>query len=270
MGEVELGPRIETMTGKVVFRPKPEEEELKAKRLELQALETQLVERELHLAGLRGELAIFENLYLKIVGVRYSELDEINAQISELLARREPDNDEAQNAAKDARVRAQESRASVTRLALSDRVEFSASQTLKSLYREVAKRMHPDLATEEADRAKRQRLMAEANRAYEDGDEARLRAILEEYESSPETVQGEGTAPDWVRVIRKIAQVRRRLREIEEEVERIVKSEVAELKSRVDEASKQGRELLAEMAEAVQKEMRRAKQQLSELRRVHP
>ena len=256
------------MTGKVVFRPKPEEEELKTKRLELQALETQLVERELHLAGLRGELAIFENLYLKIVGVRYSELDEINAQISELLARRAPDNDEAQNAAQDARVRAQESRASVTGLALSDRVEFSPSQTLKSLYREVAKRMHPDLATEEADRANRQRLMAEANRAYEDGDEAHLRAILEEYESSPEAVQGEGVGAELIRVIRKIAQVGRRLREIDEELENIAKSEVARLKSQADEANKKGRDLLNEMAATVGAQIAAARQQLSGLQRV--
>lgn len=256
------------MTGKFTPRPKPEEEELSLKRQELQALENQLVERELYLVGLRGELSAFEKLYLKTVAVLYAELDEIEAQIAEVRARQEPSNREAQDAARDARARAEETRTSTTWIALGESVEFAPSPSLKSLYREVAKQIHPDLASDELDRAKRQRLMADANKAYEDGDEARLRAILEEYESSPETVQGEGTAPDLVRVIRKIAQVKRRLREIEEDVQRILKSEVAQLKSRVDEASKQGRELLVEMAEAVQNEIRRANQQLSDLRRV--
>jgi uncharacterized coiled-coil DUF342 family protein len=258
------------MTGKFTFRPKPEEQELSLKRQELQTLENQLVERELYLVELRGELSAFEKLYLKTVGVLYAELDEIEAQIAEVRARREPSNREAQDTARDARARAEETRTSTTGIALSESVEFSPPPSLKSLYREVARRIHPDLAGGELDRAKRQRLMADANKAYEDGDEARLRAILEEYESSPETVQGEGTAPDLVRVIRKIAQVRRRLREIEEEAQKILKSEVAQLKSRADEASKKGRELLAEMAEAVQNEISRGKQQLSESRRVHP
>jgi hypothetical protein len=94
--------------------------------------------------------------------------------------------------------------------------------------------------------------MAQANQAYENGDEAKLRAILEEYETSPETVFGEGTAVDLVRVIRKIAQVRRRLAEIDIEMEQIKASELFELKRKVDEGTKQGRDVLNEMASAIQ------------------
>src|SRR5208337_2613999 len=112
-------------------------------------------------------------------------------------------------------------------------------------------RIHPDLATNEADRARRQRFMAQANRAYEEGDEARLRAILEEYESSPDTVVGEGIGAELVRVIRKIAQVRRRLSEIEGELKLATQLELMELKNRVEEGRNQGHDVLAEMATAV-------------------
>src|ERR1035438_4594398 len=71
-----------------------------------------------------------------------------------------------------------------------------ASTELKTLYREVAKRVHPDLATDEADRHKREQLMAEANAAYQRGDADALRRILEEYEGSPESVRGAGIAAD--------------------------------------------------------------------------
>jgi DnaJ-domain-containing protein 1 len=69
----------------------------------------------------------------------------------------------------------------------------------------VAKRIHPDLATDSEDRLRRQILMAEANRAFEEGDEDRLRRILHEYEASPDAVKGDGAGADLIRAIRKIA-----------------------------------------------------------------
>lgn len=254
------------MSGDLGFRPKPEEEELKLKKQELQGLESKLIELELQLVSLKGELSAFERLYLKQVGVLYAELDEIEAQIAELLARRDPGNPKAHEAAKEARARAEESRTGAGELAIREAKRFAPSSSLKSLYREVARRIHPDLAVNEADRAKRQRLMAQANQAYENGDEAKLRAILEEYESSPEAVFGEGTGVDLVRVIRKIAQVKRRLAEIQSETEGIRASDLFELKKRVDEGAKQERDVLNEMASAVQSQIAMRQAELSRAR----
>lgn len=239
------------MSADIYIRPKPEEEELQQKRVELEELGKQLIERELQLLGLRRELAAFERLYAQKVGSRYAELDEVEAEIAEVLARRAPADVEARNAARDARARAEGSRTSVAGIMVREGARSSAPSSLKSLYREVAKRIHPDLALDETDRALRQRLMGEANRAYENSDEARLRAILEEYESSPETVFGDGTGAELVRVIRKIAQVKRRIAEIETETKGLRESELSELKTRVDEGTRQGRDLLNEMSAAV-------------------
>jgi hypothetical protein len=244
-------PRQLQVSSNINLRPRPEEDELRSKRLELEQLEKELVERELQLAGLRGELADFERLYLKTVGVLYAELDEIEARIAELMADQNPSNSDAQNTARQARRKAAESHSAVGEVALEVAKRFRASPELKNLYREVARRIHPDLATNEADRTRRQRFMAQANRAYEEGDEARLKAILEEYESSPETVVGEGIGAELVRVIRKIAQVRRRLAEIEGELKLLMQLELMELKNRVEEGRTQGHDILGEMAKAV-------------------
>jgi hypothetical protein len=257
------------MTTKSGFRPKPEDEELHQKRQVLGDLEKQLIERELQLVSLRRDLAAFERLYVQKVGARYAELDEVEARIAELLAHRAPRDVEAQNAARDARTRAEESQANVAGIMVRDSARYSASSSLKSLYREVAKRIHPDLAVDQSDRALRQRLMAEANQAYENGDEATLRAILEEYESSPDTVFGEGTGAELVRVIRKIAQVKRRLAEMDGEARVITDSDLSELKRRVDEGTGQGRDVLKEMASAVSSridERRAALQNMTESR----
>jgi hypothetical protein len=252
-------------TEDVAFRPKPEEEELNLKKQELQTLETRLIDLELQLANLRGELGAFERLYLKRVGVLYAELDEIEAQIAELTARQDTANPKAQEAAKEARARA-ESRSDAAELAVKEVTRFSPSSSLKSLYREVAKRIHPDLAVNDADRAKRQRLMAQANLAYENGDEAKLRAILEEYESSPESVFGEGTAMDLVRIIRQVAQVKRRLVTIDAEMEQIRSSELFRLKKQVDEGTKGGRDVLNEMAVGVKAQVDERKGILKSMR----
>lgn len=133
---------------------------------------------------------------------------------------------------------------------------------MKRLYREVAKRVHPDLTSDRDDRAKRQQLMAEANQAYEQGDEARLTGILAEYECSPEAVKGEGPGAELVRVIRRVSQVRSRLAEIEAETQELVRSDLYRLKSRVDEAEKGGRDVLKDMIEKVEEQIALAKQRL--------
>jgi hypothetical protein len=59
--------------------------------------------------------------------------------------------------------------------------------------------MYPsDLATDEQERLPRHRLRAEANDAYKEGDEARLQAILREWDSAPEAVKGEEVGAELI------------------------------------------------------------------------
>lgn len=144
----------------VQSRVRPEDEELAKKRRELAQLEAELMDRELYVATLRAELASFEQRYLKIVGTRYADLDEINAQIAERRARQRPDDTRIVDDAREARRRAEDSRGAAE--SVEDHVKVLPSQELKSLYREIAKRIHPDLSSDPEDRKIRERLMAEA------------------------------------------------------------------------------------------------------------
>jgi len=192
------------MSGAVNLPPRPEETELRLKSEELSQLEKELVERELQLTTFRAELADFERTYLRTVGVLYAELDEIQARIADLIARRNPSSTAAQDAARQARDKAAGSQFTVDEATPQLAKRFAATAKLKRLYREVARRLHPDLATNETDRKRRESFMARANRAYEKGDEVTLRAILEEYEGSPEAVVGEGVGADLVRILRRL------------------------------------------------------------------
>jgi peptidoglycan hydrolase CwlO-like protein len=248
------------MPTEIIKNQTPEERELERKQAELVALEAELIQRELDLATLRAELADFESRYLRTVGALYAELDEIEAQIAEAQARRRPSDSEAREQATRARAQAQES--SQTAKAIVE-PKPKPTENLKKLFREVAKRIHPDLATNDADRARREKLMAEVNLAYENGDDAKLRSILADWESSPDTVEGEGVGAELIRVIRKIAQIQRRLTHIESEIQQLNTSDLSQLKAKADEAEKQGRDVLQEMASQVEQQIESAKNRLA-------
>lgn len=245
------------------MRPaKPEDQELALKLEEQAALEAALADRELRSANLRAELAAFERQYLHFVGSRYAELDEWKAQIAERLVAEQPGNERGRLAAAEARASARETKSVAGEKSAQEPRSFHASAELKSLYRELARRVHPDLTADRDDRAKRQLLMAEANQAYERGDQARLEKILTAYEHSPEVVEGDGPGAELVRVIRRVSQARGRLSEIEAELQGLLRSDLHQLKARVDEAEKNGHDVLKDMIAKVDEQIALAKQRL--------
>jgi hypothetical protein len=243
---------------------KPEDAELLRKRDEQKSLENELAERELRATNLRAELGAFERRYLHLVGLRYAELDEYKALLAERLAAEQPQNERAQQAAREARARANETKSDAGEKAEHEPRVFKASPEMKRLYRDVAKRIHPDLTSDRDDRATRQQLMARANQAYERGDEAGLEKILTEYESSPEAFQGEGPGAELIRVIRRISQVRGRLAEIEAESQALLRSDLYQLRLRVEEAAQDGRDVLKEMIEKTEEQIAEARRRLAE------
>jgi DNA repair exonuclease SbcCD ATPase subunit len=238
------------MRTELVRRLTPEEEELEAKREELVRLEAQLADQELLLASMKAELAAFEGFYLRQVGVLYAELDEWNARLAELRAE-QAGTPEAKSKAAEARTQAEEAYSAAHGEA-AEVQPFTPSSELKKLYREAAKRVHPDTATDDADRVRRERLMKEVNAAYAAGDEDALRRILTALDASPDAVQGSGIGADLIRVLRQLKQIRDRIAAIELEIVSLSETDLAQLKAKADLATVEGRDLLEEMASSVQ------------------
>jgi hypothetical protein len=257
--------------GAISAHRSPEEEELERKRLELEQLQSDLAESELELATLRSELIAFERRYMEVVGSRYAELDRLEAQIAESTARRHPTDPSARQNAESARARAQESAEAVGDAGREPSAPgFEPTEEVKALYRQAAKELHPDLTTDEEEKARRQRAMAELNKAYEACDNERIRQILDEWRSSPEHVRGEDTAAQLVRVIREIAQVRKRLEAIKSEIEVITQGELCRLKKQIQEAAARGQDLLADMAARLDARIRDARTRLKQVSKARP
>jgi len=244
----------------------PEEEELQRKRGELETLQSQLAESELELATLRSELVGFERRYLEVVGSRYAELDRLEARIAESFARSRPADPAARQKAQSAGARADESAEVMGNVGREPSgPAFAPTEELRALYRQAAKELHPDLTSDEEERERRKRAMAELNRAYEECDEERIRQILGEWRSSPEQVRGDDTAAQLVRAIREIAQVHKRLEAIKAEIEELAQGELHRLMKQVQEAATRGQELLSQIARQLDARIKQTRAQLRTL-----
>jgi hypothetical protein len=243
---------------------RPEEAELAKKLEELAGLQSRLAELEFQLFNLHLELTEFEGVYCARVGPVYAELDEVEALIAERIAKAKPHDTKAAETASTARKRAEGSRKAAVE-SLVTRIRPERSDRVRNLYREAAKRLHPDLARDEADRKIRERLMTEANLAYESGDENGLQAILEEYESSPDTVVGTDIAAELVRAIRRISLATKRIIQIETEMAGLKASELFKLKTLVDEGTRTGKDVLGEMVDRLKQEIQVKQNQLRSL-----
>jgi hypothetical protein len=235
----------------------------------LSDLEEELADRELDLATRRRELLDFQLRYLAIVGTRLTELDRVEAQIAALWAARNP-SPEARRAAADSAARARASREelgddpeALARAASQPQPEIP--EDLKKLFRQVAKAVHPDLAACEDERALRERLMAEANAAYGAGDAARLRAILDDWQSRPEAVSGDGIGADLIRAIRAVAAIEARLTALVLEIDLFSEGELAELHAQAAQAESAGRDLLRELADEVEARIAAARLRLQSM-----
>lgn len=242
----------------------PEEIELARKREELSRHQLQLAELEHSFAALKEDIRRFEQLYDSRLGERIRALEELEWQVKGLL-----DNDDA--SAVDETPACEESATHFHRRTdLLDEEENPAPagprKSLKSLYREVAKAIHPDLASDEEERLRRQELMAIANRAYGDGDRAALEEILGDLEPVPVAGGGEDVALELVRVIRQIARVRQNIHALLRQMDELKATDIYRFKLRVDEADHDGIDLMAEMAARVDLDILKTRQRLALLR----
>ncbi|MFE0735305.1 hypothetical protein [Streptomyces sp. NPDC058855] len=166
--------------------------------------EQALIEFEIAVETFRIEVDNFSRLHHQRLGPMYARLDELDAQIAEARAARTGDPEDVR--------RAQEARAAVMPMPgveelfndwldsdgltpeaaamLTDRPvqppkRVRPTEEARKLYRELARRAHPDLAREEDERKRREEFITRVNAAYARGDEALLWELSAEWEAGP-------------------------------------------------------------------------------------
>ncbi|CAN5345897.1 hypothetical protein BH10ACI1_BH10ACI1_23610 [soil metagenome] len=247
----------------------PEEIELNKKKRVLERLKDRLADCEEEMTELRAELEQFEARYTMEVARFYAELDEIEAQIAEEEVKLVPDDEEIKKRAEELRKRAEESAAANNEENWNCTQNRKPTAEAKKAYHNLARIIHPDLALDAEEKAKRHNLMAKLNDAYSAGDQNRLNKLVEDFRDSPDLVRGDSIGDELVRAIRQISQIKNRLKELCEEKLVAEFSELFILQQKVQAEMNEGRNLLKQMGERTKTHIKKSERRLTNLRKLN-
>ncbi|GAA2958381.1 MULTISPECIES: J domain-containing protein [Streptomycetaceae] len=180
--------------------PRPEERLARAVRVAEQAL----IEFEIAVETFRVEVENFSRLHHQKLGPMYARLDELDAQIAEARAARTGDPEDLRKAQEaraivmpmpgveelfhdwmDSDGLSPEAAAMLTEQPVRPPKRVRPSEEARKLYRELARKAHPDLAPDEKERTRRDEFIARVNAAYGRGDVALLTELAGEWEAGP-------------------------------------------------------------------------------------
>ncbi|KIF75559.1 hypothetical protein QR77_19955 [Streptomyces sp. 150FB] len=180
--------------------PRPEARLEKAVR----AAEQALIEYEIAVETFRVEVENFSRLHHQRLGPVYARLDELDAMIAEARAARTGDPEDVRRAQElramvqpmpgieelfsewlDSDGLSPEASAMLTGQPVRPPKRVRPSDEARKLYRDLARKAHPDLAQDETERARREEFITRVNAAYGRGDEPLLRELAEEWAAGP-------------------------------------------------------------------------------------
>ncbi len=222
---------------------------------EIARLNALLSERKTEMVALQEELHAFKARYTQIVGSRLAELAEVERAIKEAEKRSLGIDDSTDD---------EETEASSTDIDVS--VPLPGKTTLRKLFWSVARMFHPDHAADEGEARRRHSIMAEASRAYQEGDIESLHTLLgdKELRSYCASAQEQG-ADREEDLAGQLLNIREELRTVEFGIKRIRQNGLYRLKLSVDAEEVQGRDALFEQAERINRQITKARRRLEHL-----
>jgi hypothetical protein len=255
--------------------------ELDDLEMQVRRLRDQLARLEQEHADLVVELSEFESLYTARVGPLQAKLEEAQLHSAEYKLRIEllqwrgaslaPSQLEAEveYRLRDQRRHAHtayeqaEAAQRATAAAPID-AERAANLDLKQIYRELAKRTHPDLATDDLDRAAREQQMKTINALYANRDLEALRGVLRQLGAEDDR-RREPSQERAARLTREHDRLVAAIKHVKSEIAELNHSAMMSLKLDTALGRSRRRDVLGEVAAKVQTQLSEAEQELSQL-----
>jgi len=226
-------------------------------------LRDRLAEIEVEQATLEAELAAFNADYMRVVMTVMLDVQELEARILALVAARSGTPDDA-DAAQSARQRVNETTAHIR--AVPRTPGPVPTGDIKRLFRDAAKRMHPDLAVDEETRGHAEAFMKRLNAAYRAGDAEGIANLLSQWEASPFGAGGgDDDATRSARAARRVGALGDAVGRAQQRLDDLRSSELAQLMERAMAAAAAGGDLLADMRSAAEAALVQARARLAEL-----
>lgn len=172
--------------------------------------EQALIEFEIAVETFRVEVENFSRLHHQRLGPMYTRLDELDAQIAEARAAMTGDPEDLRKAQEaravvmpmpgvdelfhdwmDSDGLSPEASAMLTEQPVRPPKRVRPTEEARKLYRELARKAHPDLAQDEEERARRDEFITRVNAAYGRGDEGLLKELAQEWAAGPVAPEAE-------------------------------------------------------------------------------
>lgn len=221
--------------------------------LEVGRLEELLAGRRAELSALQEELREFKTRYAQAVGSRMAELAEVEREIrraeSRLLGLLE-DEGAAEEEARD--------------FYEPQPAALKGKAGLRKLFWSVARLFHPDHAADEQEARRRHSIMAEASRAYRDGDAESLHTLLgdERLHFYCASAAREDEPED---LAVRLLDLKEELLTVEFGIKRLKQDRLYQLMLQAAEESAHGRDALAQMADTISRKIIKARNRLAHL-----
>jgi len=244
----------------------PEEQELERLEAEQSTLADNVATAELTLETLKTETAQIEYRYYQSVGRLYVELDELEALIARVEADDDPENQEIQQQVEIAEEQARESAEEAGVTERQAPPPPTITPELKQTFRQAAKLMHPDRATNDEERERRHIFMTKVNVAYGQGDQAAIEKLTKEFGQDPEAIKGDDIGARMIKCIRRIAQLRHRLEDATLEINQHQHTEMYQLFQTVTETEALGGDPLGDLAQEIRQQLSERKIYLEMIR----
>ena len=212
--------------------PQVREQTISDLELELKAMRARLVASERQLDASRRRLSQFGTLYQTTVGERFETLRRLQVALGMATEHIEH--------------HAEPAKAPLTDAPRSERAPGHTE--FERLYRDFARRVHPDLAQDPAELELRTRFMAELNNARETLDFDRVRRLGDAWEFRSEDFAPEGSVAPRERLSVAIERVQARLTAVTADITRLRTSNLYVLMEIVDAQQRAGTDMLAETA----------------------
>ena len=235
-------------------------------------------------SSLKNELAVFEAEYHGRIGVLYVKLDELELAIKEYLKRIELlESGKVKNLVdlekeieeqfktdyqkiKEEKEEAEQYSEEYERVKEKPKLDEESEKRLKSLYRELAKKYHPDMARTPEDKEKFHKIMAEINQAYNDRDLKKMEELAIRLKYPEKIFVKESLEEEFERLMGESKKLDEIISDIENELDAIKNSDTYKFKMKVDEAKAEEKDLLKEMEDGLKTKINQKDEELKKMK----
>jgi chromosome segregation ATPase len=241
----------------MTWQTKTPNKKLSRLRAAIEQAKTELIEKEAELADRLAEANAFEFQFEARVGYLYDQLEALERDIERYMERlhlvRQKQLGQAYLSVDEQYRRTWQRPAGAPPAPPPQQPPSPADETeIRRLYRQLARRFHPDLAVNELDRARRTETMAAINNAYAARSLTELLALAKTFNVERSTLNVSVEA-----LQAELERCQRRLAEIEKELRQLPHRPSVQLSLEVKLARRRGRDLLGELAADVEKKVAR-------------